>query len=111
VFFHSKYGEHFGMSIVEAMSAGLIPVVTDEGGQTEFVPKKYQYHTIKQAADIISSALNVTYSERVSISDSVQRFSSSIYKKNFKKIVNHLLQKNKGKLINKDIPLDRKLYN
>jgi len=41
------------MSIVEAMSAGLIPVVTDEGGQTEFVQKKYQYHSIEQAVDII----------------------------------------------------------
>jgi len=87
------------MSIVEAMSAGLIPVVTDEGGQTEFVQKKYQYHSIEQAVDIISSALNEPYSERVSISNYVQRFSSLVYKNNFKKIVNQLLQKNKRKTI------------
>ena len=99
VFFHPRYGEHFGMSIVEAMSAGLIPVVTDEGGQTEFVQKKYQYHSIEQAVDIISSALNEPYSERVSISNYVQRFSSLVYKNNFKKIVNQLLQKNKRKTI------------
>ena len=99
VFFHPRYGEHFGMSIVEAMSAGLIPVVTDEGGQTEFVQKKYQYHSIEQAVDIISSALNEPYSERVLISNSVQRFSSLVYKNNFKKIVNQLLQKNKRKTI------------
>jgi glycosyltransferase involved in cell wall biosynthesis len=111
VFFHPRYGEHFGISIVEAMSAGLIPVVTAEGGQTEFVPKKYQYHSIEQAVDIISSALNVPYSERVSISDSVQRFSSLVYKNNFKEIVNQLLQKNKSKTINENIPLDKKLYN
>ena len=32
-YFHPRSGEHFGMSIVEAMSAGLIPVVPDIGGQ------------------------------------------------------------------------------
>ena len=81
--FSSKIWEHFGISVVEAMSAGLVPVVANEGGQTEFVPKKYQYHTIEQAANIISTALKVPYSERVSISDSVQEFSKLIYIKNF----------------------------
>jgi glycosyltransferase involved in cell wall biosynthesis len=111
VFFHPRYGEHFGMSIVEAMSAGLIPVVSDKGGQTEFVPKKYQYHSIEQAVDIILSALNVPDYERISISDSVQRFSSLVYKNNFKEIVNQLLQKNKSKTINENISLNKKLYN
>jgi len=110
VFFHPRYGEHFGMSIVEAMSAGLIPVVSDKGGQTEFVPKKYQYHSIEQAVDIILSALNVPDYERISISDSVQRFSSLVYKNNFKEIVNQLLQKNKSKTINENISLNKKLY-
>jgi glycosyltransferase involved in cell wall biosynthesis len=92
VFFHPRSGEHFGMSIVEAMSSGLVPVVTDEGGQTEFVPSKYQYHTIEQAVDIVESALDIPYSERVSISDSVMKFSISNYKKNFQKIFNELLR-------------------
>ena len=54
IFFHPRSGEHFGMSIVEAMSSGLISIVTDEGGQTEFVPTKYQYHKIEQAVDIVN---------------------------------------------------------
>ena len=41
-------GEPFGMSTVEGMSAGIIPVVPDIGGQTEFVPTKYQFHTFGQ---------------------------------------------------------------
>lgn len=91
VFFHPRSGEHFGMSIVEAMSSGLVPIVTDEGGQTEFVPTKYQYHTIEQAVDIVKSALDIPNSERVSISDSVMKFSISNYKKNFQKILIELL--------------------
>jgi alpha-1,2-mannosyltransferase len=91
VFFHPRSGEHFGMSIVEAMSSGLAPIVTDEGGQTEFVPTKFQYHTIEQAVDIVESALDMSHSERVSISDSVMKFSISNFKKNFQKILNQLL--------------------
>jgi glycosyltransferase involved in cell wall biosynthesis len=39
VYFHTMVGEHFGISIVEAMAAGLIPLVSDVGGPIEFVPK------------------------------------------------------------------------
>lgn len=45
VYFHPMVGEHFGISIVEAMAAGLVPVVSDVGGPTEFVPKRYHFHT------------------------------------------------------------------
>ncbi len=37
IFFHPMIGEHFGMAVLEAMAAGLIPVVPNEGGVTEFV--------------------------------------------------------------------------
>jgi glycosyltransferase involved in cell wall biosynthesis len=93
VYFHPRFGEHFGISIVEAMSAGLIPVVSDDGGQTEFVPLKYQYHTIEQAAQIISLALKTPYSERALISNSVKKFSSSNYKRSFQQVVNKLIVK------------------
>jgi glycosyltransferase involved in cell wall biosynthesis len=48
-----------GISIVEAMSAGLIPIVPTTGEQTEFVPCKYHFNTLKQAAQIASSAFNI----------------------------------------------------
>ncbi|MDQ3961883.1 MAG: glycosyltransferase, partial [Thermoproteota archaeon] len=37
VYFHPRIDEHFGISIVEAMASGLVPVVSDVGGHTEFV--------------------------------------------------------------------------
>jgi alpha-1,2-mannosyltransferase len=94
VYFHPRPDEHFGISIVEAMSAGLVPIVSDDGGQTEFVPLKYHYHTLEQAAQIISSAFLVPYSERIIISNSVQKFSSSNYIKKFQNIVCKVLAKN-----------------
>ena len=87
VYFHPRPDEHFGISIVEAMSAGLIPIVSDEGGQTEFVPLKYQYHTLEHAAQIIASAILIPSSERIIISNSVQKFSLSNYIKKFQNIV------------------------
>jgi len=47
IYFHTLAGESFGISTVEAMSAGLIPIVPDIGGHTEFVPRKYQFHTLE----------------------------------------------------------------
>ncbi|MDQ3835545.1 MAG: glycosyltransferase, partial [Thermoproteota archaeon] len=35
VYFHPRIDEHFGISIVEAMAAGLVPIVSDVGGHTE----------------------------------------------------------------------------
>ena len=92
VYFHPKVGEHFGMSIVESMSAGLIPVVPDIGGQTEFVPSKFQYHTLEQAVKIIVSALDIPYSERALISNSVNKFSTPNYKKQFQSVIKKLLR-------------------
>jgi glycosyltransferase involved in cell wall biosynthesis len=91
VYFHPKPGEHFGMSIVEAMSAGLIPIVPDIGGQTEFVPPKYRYNVLQKATQIASSAFGVPYSERVQISNSVDRFSTLNYKRHFQQIICKLL--------------------
>jgi glycosyltransferase involved in cell wall biosynthesis len=90
VYFHTMVGEHFGISIVEAMAAGLVPVVSDVGGPTEFVPKRYQFHTFEGAAEIISTAFNTAYAERVQISNSVSKFSISNYVEGFQKIVNEL---------------------
>ena len=91
VYFHPMIGEHFGISIVEAMAAGLVPIVPDVGGPTEFVPKKYHFHTFEEAVKIISTAFNTAYTERVQISNSVSKFSISNYIEGFQKIVNVLL--------------------
>jgi alpha-1,2-mannosyltransferase len=91
VYFHPTRGEQFGMSIVEAMAAGLIPIVPDIGGPTEFVPKKYQYSTLEQAAEIISHAFRLGYAERVQISNSVNKFSNSHYFKGLQCIVDELV--------------------
>jgi glycosyltransferase involved in cell wall biosynthesis len=54
VYLHTMVGEHFGISIVEAMAIGCTPIVHDSGGMKEFVPKHYRYESIQQAAEKIN---------------------------------------------------------
>jgi glycosyltransferase involved in cell wall biosynthesis len=54
IYLHTMIGEHFGVSIVEAMAAGLLPIVPAYGGCSEIVPTDQQYHTLEEAADHIA---------------------------------------------------------
>ena len=91
VYLHPLPGEPFGMSTVEAMSAGLVPVVPDLGGHTEFVPAKYQFHTFGQGVDAVAKALEAPSSERALLSRSAQKYSVANYVKQFQQIVSELL--------------------
>jgi glycosyltransferase involved in cell wall biosynthesis len=94
VYFHPMVGDHFGMAVVEAMAAGLIPVVPNEGGPTEFVPREYQFNTIEQAAEIITYVFNcLPKTERIKINDNINKFSNSHYINGFQTILNELLSR------------------
>ncbi len=91
ILFHPKTGEHFGMSIVEGISAGLIPVVPTIGGQTEFVPHHYLYDTLDEAARIISKCFSSPESTRVMLSNAMNQFSTEVYTKKIKYVTKTLL--------------------
>jgi glycosyltransferase involved in cell wall biosynthesis len=94
VYFHPMTGEHFGMAVLEAMAAGLIPVVPNEGGVIEFVPQKYQFNTIEQAAEIIIYVFNhLPKTERIKISNEINKFSNSHYIEGFQNILKELLSR------------------
>lgn len=80
-YFHPMGGEPFGISVVEAMAAGTIPVVPDVGGMTEFVPKKYHFKSLAEAAEKIQTAMAATDGERKIISESVCIFTTEAYEK------------------------------
>ena len=92
VYFHPRIKEHFGISIVEAMASGLVPVVSDVGGHTEFVPPKYHFHTLEYAADLVDLAFQATTeSERLAISNYTSKFSNANYVKSFHRILSESL--------------------
>jgi alpha-1,2-mannosyltransferase len=57
VLLHTADGEHFGVSIAQAMASGCIPVVHDSGGPKEFVPEKYRFTGLAEAARKIEKAI------------------------------------------------------
>jgi len=94
VYFHPMVGEHFGISVLEAMDAGLIPLVPNEGGLTEFVLQGYQFSTIEQAAEIVSFIFNdLPKTERTKINYDINKFSNSHYIESFQTILNELLSR------------------
>jgi glycosyltransferase involved in cell wall biosynthesis len=92
VYFHPMVGEHFGMSVIEAIAAGLIVVVPNEGAITELVPQEFQYSTIQQAAEIIMYVFNnVHKTEPMEITRDIDKFSNSHYIAGFQTILNELV--------------------
>ena len=78
--------------IFESMAAGLAPIVPNVGGQTEFVPRKFHFKSLDEAANLISSSLALLSSERRQISDAVNIFSTSNYINNFQALLSEKLR-------------------
>ena len=59
VYVHTALNEHFGITIVEAMSAGCVPVVHNSGGPTEIVSQDvgYRWTSIGEAAKQVSTII------------------------------------------------------
>jgi hypothetical protein len=73
------------------MAAGLVPIVPAVGGPAEYVPSNYQFNTLEEAAEKVSSSFQVAEEERVRISNSVDRFSVINYIDQFQKVVSRML--------------------
>jgi glycosyltransferase involved in cell wall biosynthesis len=58
VYLHLMEGEHFGISIVEAMSAWCVPVVHDSGGPKEIVAESgFLWKRLEDVPDMIDEAM------------------------------------------------------
>src|SRR5574339_39496 len=88
---HPTKLEPFGISIVEGMSSGLIPIVPFIGGYTEFVPSHLRYKNETEAASIIAKNMNVPHKERIDVSRSVEKFSKKNFKRHFRNIIERIL--------------------
>ncbi len=92
VYLHTMVGEHFGISIVEAMALGCMPIVHNSGGMVEIAPARYRYETVKQAAEKIDSAIS-GWSERESLiaKELADRFSLANFSVRFIELMSRLL--------------------
>ena len=70
----------------------LASIVPNIGGQTEFVPQKFHFKSLNEAADLVCELFHLSCAERRQISDSVIRFSTSNYIKKFEKLLSETLR-------------------
>ena len=91
VFLHTMIGEHFGISVVEGMAAGLVPVVHKSGGPWNDIVLRGRYGlgylSIKEAIDVISKAINSYWRLRDVVLERAKAFSKEKFKQEFKEIV------------------------
>lgn len=85
VFLHTADAEPFGISVVEAIAAGCIPVVRNEGGVSEIVPyDELRFDTIQEAQEKIREALSGEFDHLYQkLKHHIQRFETAEFRKRF----------------------------
>ena len=85
----TPYIEGFGTSVVEGMSAGLIPVTSNRGGVIDFVPEKYRFKEFSKAIEKVKRAMEDWNAKEMEEMKKIsERFSLENYEKNLLDIIN-----------------------
>lgn len=90
VYFHAS-PETFGLTIVEGISAGCVPIVPNNSAHMETVPfseLRYEPNDIKDAQEKINRALSGDFDDMlILLQDSIQKYDKEQFKKSFISIV------------------------
>jgi alpha-1,2-mannosyltransferase len=87
ILIHSFRAEHFGIALIEAMSAGLIPISHDSGAAKEdnIVEEKFRYKDLNSALNCLDTAVSEWNLDKASqLRQYAQNFSMENYNKNLK---------------------------
>jgi len=97
VFLHGFVGEHFGIAIVEAMSAGAIPVTHDSGAAKEdgLVEQRFRYSDIDAATRAVSDALSFWSPQQAErLREAARNFSPQVFNEKIKSFVSKWTDRN-----------------
>jgi glycosyltransferase involved in cell wall biosynthesis len=102
IYIHAMKNEHFGMSIIEAMAAGLVPIVHRSGGPWEDILKGLQGHygfSYSSKSEAIKYIIELLENEEVryeivkrNIKYVINEFSDKMFKKKFEIIIKKILE-------------------
>jgi glycosyltransferase involved in cell wall biosynthesis len=99
IYLHPTKYEHFGIAVVEAMAAGLIPIVHKSGGPwtdiVEFGNYGFGFSSLEEAEYIIQSLTHLSEGElrtiRKRVVERVKTFSYESFLKRFNTIIDNLI--------------------
>jgi alpha-1,2-mannosyltransferase len=95
VYIHAMIGEHFGIAVVEAMAAGLVPVVHRSGGPWNDITYQGRYglgyNTVEEAVEAVEKALKDYPRLSKKAQARAMEFSHERFKERFKHIVESLI--------------------
>ena len=96
ILLHSFKGEHFGIALIEAMSAGLIPISHNSGAAKEdnIVDEKFRYNDdIDSALNCLDRAVSEWNLDKASqLRQYAQNFSMDNYNKNLKLFITNWIE-------------------
>jgi glycosyltransferase involved in cell wall biosynthesis len=92
VYVHCAFNEHFGITIVEAMAAGCVPVVNDSGGPREIVSENvgFRWKHIDEAVGQISGLVrddNVRQQLSKRAVSRARQFGPDVFEEGFAKVL------------------------
>jgi alpha-1,2-mannosyltransferase len=95
ILLHSFKGEHFGIALIEAMSAGLIPISHNSGAAKEdnLVDEKFRYNDLDSALACLDKAVSEWNLDKASqLRQFAQNFSIENYNKNLKLFITNWIE-------------------
>lgn len=91
---HPEYAEHFGISTVEAMGAGAVPVVINSGGQKEIVTEGEDGLLWNSLDELMIKTEQVIKDEKLlkSLSEKAQKRAEDFSKEKFQEVILRLVE-------------------
>jgi len=88
-FLHTIWNEPFGITTVQGIAAGCIPVVPNSGGQIEVVPQdNLRFNDYDEAVEILRDQMKISNSnQKDTLLKHIQKFDTINFRKNFRQVI------------------------
>jgi glycosyltransferase involved in cell wall biosynthesis len=98
IYLHTKRNEHFGISTVEAINHGCLPIVHDSGGQKEIVPlKDFRFNDAGEAIEKCRQIIKMTNNEKEHVikklREHIKQYSKEKFRDNLNTLLNTFIKK------------------
>lgn len=98
IFLHTKIDEGFGITTVEAIACGCIPIVHNSGGQKEVVPMEElrfrdEDELVEKIDQILKMGKSVIYNYRNYLQNNIKKFSVKTFRENIREAILELLMR------------------